>query len=32
MNYPEILFKDVYWTFSIGAIETVEQFVNEMEK
>ena len=32
MSSPKYIFKDIYWSFSIGAITEVEQFVTEMEK
>ena len=32
MSYPKYLFKDIYWSFSIGDINNVEDFVKEMEE
>lgn len=31
MSYPKYLFKDIYWSFSIGEITSIEDFVSEIE-
>lgn len=32
MSYPKFIFKDIYWSFSIGDITNIEDFVKEMEE
>lgn len=32
MNYPKFIFKDIYWSFSIGPIDSAEDFAREMEE
>lgn len=31
MEYPKFIFKDIYWSFSVGEIATKEKFVSEIE-
>lgn len=32
MNYPKFIFKDIYWSFSIGKIANMDNFTKEMEQ
>lgn len=32
MDYPKFIFKDIYWSFSIGEIANIDDFTKEMEQ